>query len=89
MVGAFIGYLVADVVSGVLHWSVDNYGNGDTPVWGTVIEAFQGHHGEAGRAGRQGREAGTEGGRAEGGARGREVGGGGGGLNPRSIFPTK
>lgn len=44
VLGAFIGYLVADVVSGVLHWSVDNYGNGDTPVWGPVIEAFQGHH---------------------------------------------
>ncbi|CAN0521255.1 unnamed protein product, partial [Laminaria digitata] len=46
VVGAIIGYLVADIVSGVLHWAVDNYGNGDTPVWGAVIEAFQGHHGE-------------------------------------------
>lgn len=44
---AFVGYLIADLVSGVFHWSVDNYGNKDTPVFGTVIEAFQGHHGEA------------------------------------------
>lgn len=44
--GAFIGYLIADLVSGVFHWSVDNYGDGRTPVFGAVIEAFQGHHGE-------------------------------------------
>eukprot|EP00752_Nemacystus_decipiens_P002026 g1941.t1 len=42
--GAFVGYLIADLVSGVFHWSVDNYGDGDTPVFGAVIEAFQGHH---------------------------------------------
>lgn len=34
-----------DLFSGVFHWSVDNYGNGKTPVLGPVIEAFQGHHG--------------------------------------------
>lgn len=44
--GAFVGYVVADLVSGVFHWSVDNYGDGSTPVFGGVIEAFQGHHGE-------------------------------------------
>lgn len=44
--GAFVGYLIADLVSGVFHWSVDNYGDGRTPVFGAVIEAFQGHHGE-------------------------------------------
>lgn len=26
------------------HWSVDNYGSGDTPVVGSQIAAFQGHH---------------------------------------------
>ena len=46
-VGGFVGYLIADLVSGVFHWSVDNYGDGKTPVFGTVIEAFQGHHGES------------------------------------------
>lgn len=43
---AFVGLLIADLVSGVFHWSVDNYGDRNTPVFGTVIEAFQGHHGE-------------------------------------------
>lgn len=44
--GVGAGVLLADLVSGVFHWSVDNYGNRDTPVFGSVIEAFQGHHGE-------------------------------------------
>jgi hypothetical protein len=37
-------WLLADLGSGVLHWSVDNYGNGKTPVMGNIIAAFQGHH---------------------------------------------
>lgn len=37
-------YLLADFGSGVLHWSVDNYGNGRTPIMGGIIAAFQGHH---------------------------------------------
>ena len=37
-------WLMADFGSGVLHWSVDNYGNGKTPVMGNIIAAFQGHH---------------------------------------------
>lgn len=37
-------WLAADFGSGVLHWSVDNYGNGRTPVMGNIIAAFQGHH---------------------------------------------
>jgi len=39
-----ISWLSADFGSGVLHWSVDNYGNGKTPVMGGIIAAFQGHH---------------------------------------------
>lgn len=31
-------------VSGIYHWIVDNYGNGSTPVLGSQIAAFQGHH---------------------------------------------
>ena len=42
---ALAGVLIADLVSGVFHWSVDNYGDRNTPVFGAVIEAFQGHHG--------------------------------------------
>jgi len=37
-------YALADLGSGILHWSVDNYGNGRTPIMGGIIAAFQGHH---------------------------------------------
>ena len=37
-------WIMADFGSGVLHWSVDNYGNGRTPIMGNIIAAFQGHH---------------------------------------------
>ncbi|MGK3759153.1 MAG: hypothetical protein ACI8RD_011470 [Bacillariaceae sp.] len=37
-------WALADFGSGVLHWSVDNYGNGRTPIMGGIIAAFQGHH---------------------------------------------
>ena len=37
-------WVAADFGAGVLHWSVDNYGNGRTPVMGGIIAAFQGHH---------------------------------------------
>ncbi|CAN0418279.1 unnamed protein product [Hapterophycus canaliculatus] len=43
--GAFVGYLIADLWSGLLHWSLDNYGSGETPAFGAIIESFQGHHG--------------------------------------------
>lgn len=36
----------ADFGTGVYHWSVDNYGNAKTPIVGSQIEAFQGHHEE-------------------------------------------
>lgn len=34
----------SDFFSGLFHWTVDNYGDKDTPVMGSVIAAFQGHH---------------------------------------------
>mmetsp|Transcript_3100 Transcript_3100/g.4188 ORF Transcript_3100/g.4188 Transcript_3100/m.4188 type:complete len:375 (+) Transcript_3100:96-1220(+) len=37
-------WLMSDLGSGILHWSVDNYGNGRTPIMGSIIAAFQGHH---------------------------------------------
>jgi ubiquitin-conjugating enzyme E2 variant len=40
----FASWVIADFGSGVLHWSVDNYGNGRTPIMGSIIAAFQGHH---------------------------------------------
>merc|ERR1711935_598959 len=39
-----LSWSLSDLGSGVLHWSVDNYGNGKTPVFGGIIAAFQGHH---------------------------------------------
>ncbi|KAL6785985.1 FAD4 [Auxenochlorella protothecoides x Auxenochlorella symbiontica] len=39
-------YYAADFVSGVVHWGLDNYGDGDTPFFGSQIAAFQGHHSE-------------------------------------------
>jgi hypothetical protein len=37
-------WLAADLVVGIFHFFVDNYGSANTPVLGQVIEAFQGHH---------------------------------------------
>lgn len=37
-------WVMADLGSGILHFSVDNYGNGRTPIMGGIIAAFQGHH---------------------------------------------
>jgi len=36
----------ADFGTGVYHWAIDNYGSPSTPVVGSQIEAFQGHHEE-------------------------------------------
>ncbi|WCJ32901.1 Fatty acid desaturase 4 chloroplastic [Euphorbia peplus] len=44
MLAGYIGYILADLGSGVYHWGIDNYGDGSTPVFGSQIEAFQGHH---------------------------------------------
>lgn len=38
--------MTTDFVSGVVHWGLDNYGDGDTPFFGSQIAAFQGHHSE-------------------------------------------
>lgn len=39
-----VGYLLADLGSGVYHWGIDNYGDSTTPIFGSQIDAFQGHH---------------------------------------------
>ncbi len=31
----------ADLLSGVYHWGVDNYGDGGTPIFGSQIAGFQ------------------------------------------------
>ena len=44
ILAGLVGYILADLVSGVYHWGIDNYGSASTPIFGTQIEAFQGHH---------------------------------------------
>jgi len=44
ILAAYVGYIMADLGSGVYHWGIDNYGDASTPVFGAQIEAFQGHH---------------------------------------------
>ena len=44
VLSVLVGYEFADIGSGVYHWSMDNYGSKNTPIFGTQIEAFQGHH---------------------------------------------
>ncbi|KAL8469999.1 hypothetical protein ACS0TY_032750 [Phlomoides rotata] len=44
LIAGFIGYVLADLGSGVYHWGIDNYGGAETPVFGAQIDAFQGHH---------------------------------------------
>jgi len=38
------GYLAADLLSEIYHWSIDNYGSKDTPIVGKQIDGFQRHH---------------------------------------------
>ncbi|KAI3673798.1 hypothetical protein L6452_39928 [Arctium lappa] len=44
ILSVFAGYLFADLVTGVYHWGIDNYGDASTPIFGSQIDAFQGHH---------------------------------------------
>ncbi|KAI3504429.1 hypothetical protein L1887_25894 [Cichorium endivia] len=44
ILSGFVGYLFADLATGVYHWGIDNYGDSSTPVFGSQIEEFQGHH---------------------------------------------
>lgn len=43
-VSLFAAYVLSDLGTGIYHWSVDNYGDGTTPLVGKQIAAFQGHH---------------------------------------------
>lgn len=43
--GALLGYLVADVVSGIVHWFCDTFFHDDTPLIGRAfIQPFREHH---------------------------------------------
>lgn len=39
-----LSIIFGDFVTGIFHWSVDNYGQLETPIFGSVCAAFQGHH---------------------------------------------
>ncbi|KAK4435957.1 Fatty acid desaturase 4, chloroplastic [Sesamum alatum] len=44
IMAALLGYLLADLSSGIYHWAIDNYGSAKTPVFGSQIESFLAHH---------------------------------------------
>ncbi|XP_060187151.1 fatty acid desaturase 4, chloroplastic-like [Lycium barbarum] len=44
LIAGCIGYVLSDLASGIYHWGIDNYGSAKTPVFGSQIAAFQGHH---------------------------------------------
>ena len=39
-----LAYVLSDLGTGIYHWGVDNYGDSKTPLVGSQIAAFQGHH---------------------------------------------
>lgn len=44
IVSAMGAYILADLATGIYHWGIDNYGDAKTPIFGSQIDAFQGHH---------------------------------------------
>ena len=45
VVGAPVAWILADLVSGLIHWSADRYGADDTPLFGPwLIRPFRQHH---------------------------------------------
>ncbi|VVA22751.1 PREDICTED: transmembrane 189 [Prunus dulcis] len=44
ILAGLVGYVLADLGSGIYHWGIDNYGSALTPIVGAQIEAFQGYN---------------------------------------------
>ncbi|KAI4388181.1 hypothetical protein MLD38_000534 [Melastoma candidum] len=44
VVAGLAGYFLEDLGSGVYHRGIDNFGDASMPLFGSQIEAFQGHH---------------------------------------------
>lgn len=43
---AFLGLCLADLISGVVHWSADTYGHAKMPIFGGFVRTFREHHGD-------------------------------------------
>ncbi|KAG8365079.1 hypothetical protein BUALT_Bualt18G0066900 [Buddleja alternifolia] len=41
---ALLGYVLADLGSGIYHWAMENYGSPETPVVGFIVKSFLDHH---------------------------------------------
>jgi plasmanylethanolamine desaturase len=39
-----LGWYVADLITGIYHFFIDNFGSSDTPIFGNQIKDFQIHH---------------------------------------------
>lgn len=44
LISAFLGFVLADFVSGLVHWGFDTWGSPSTPVVGSFIRSFREHH---------------------------------------------
>ncbi|KAJ7515662.1 hypothetical protein O6H91_22G022200 [Diphasiastrum complanatum] len=43
-VSIVLAYWLADLGTGIYHWAMDNYGDASSVMFGSQIDAFQGHH---------------------------------------------
>lgn len=44
LIQILLGWYLADLITGIYHYFVDNYGSAKTPIFGSQIEEFQIHH---------------------------------------------
>eukprot|EP01095_Lingulamoeba_sp_RSL-Kostka_P018203 TRINITY_DN988_c1_g1_i1.p1 TRINITY_DN988_c1_g1~~TRINITY_DN988_c1_g1_i1.p1 ORF type:complete len:135 (-),score=22.14 TRINITY_DN988_c1_g1_i1:33-437(-) len=44
LICCFVGIVMADFLSGVVHWFFDTYASVNTPVIGTIVRSFREHH---------------------------------------------
>ncbi|XP_075668908.1 fatty acid desaturase 4, chloroplastic-like [Castanea sativa] len=44
ILAGLVGYVLADLMIGVYHWGIDNYGSALTPIFGSQIDGFKHHH---------------------------------------------
>lgn len=44
LLAGFAGLCLADLISGLVHWSADTYGEPSTPIFGGFVRTFREHH---------------------------------------------